>query len=147
MTDRTETAVRRQKAHEGQRRPAVPPSAVEGTRPSSEAVVEAGTLDTILSRIDELSRRLAALEGAAPLAEAGEQVAKDEISPQEAAGLLRMSRPSVMRLIGRGLLHPRKVLSRHKLSRAEVLAYRDEQGRQQRQALENLTAFAEEHDF
>ena len=144
MTDRTGTAVRWKKTHEGQHPRESPQLAVKGARPDAEIMVGSDALGAILSRLDALSRRVAMLEGAVRPAEAPAD--KNEISPQEAAGLLRMSRPSVMRLIERGLLHPRKVLSRHKLSRAEVLAYRDEQGRQQRQALENLAAFAEEHD-
>jgi predicted DNA-binding transcriptional regulator AlpA len=71
----------------------------------------------------------------------------DEISPQEAADILQMSRPSVMRLIQKGFLHPRKVLSRNKLSRAEVLAYQAEHAREQREALTNLTALSNEYDF
>ena len=38
----------------------------------------------------------------------------------------------------KGLLHSRKVLSRDKLSRAEVMNYQIEQSRQQRRALSNL---------
>jgi hypothetical protein len=71
----------------------------------------------------------------------------DEISPREAADILRMSRPSVMRLIALGRLHPRMVLSRHKLSRAEVLDYRDKQTRERREALAGLSRLSEEHDF
>jgi excisionase family DNA binding protein len=74
-------------------------------------------------------------------------VATDEISPQEAAAILQMSRPSVMRLIAKGQLHPRKVLSHNKLSRAEVDNYQHEQSRQQRQALSNLVTLTEEYDF
>lgn len=71
----------------------------------------------------------------------------EEISPEEAAGLLGMSRPSVMRLIARGCLHPRKVLSRNRLSRAEVLAFARRNRAGQRQALTNLSALSEEYGF
>ena len=52
-----------------------------------------------------------------------------------------------MRLIEKGLLHPRKVLSRNKLLRAEVEAFQAAQSRQQRQALRNLVALTEDYDF
>jgi excisionase family DNA binding protein len=70
-----------------------------------------------------------------------------EISPQEAAGILRMSRPSVMRLIERGHLHARMVGSHHRLSRAEILAYKDRQTRVRREALANLATLAEEYHY
>ena len=70
-----------------------------------------------------------------------------EISPQEAAGILQMSRASVMRLIEKGLLHPRKVVSRNKLSRSEVEALRATLTRQQRRALSNLVTLTEDYEF
>jgi len=70
-----------------------------------------------------------------------------EISPQEAAGILRMSRPSVMRLIERGHLHARMVGSHHRLSRTEVLAYKHRQTRVRREALMNLADLADKLDF
>ncbi len=71
----------------------------------------------------------------------------DEVTPNEAAAILGMSRPSVMRLIANGDLHPRMVHSRHKLSRAEVVAFAHAQTRERRVALANLTALSEELDF
>jgi hypothetical protein len=71
----------------------------------------------------------------------------EEISPQEAAEILQMSRPSVMRLIDKGLLHPRKIHSRNKLSRAEVLAYQRADTETQRVALESIARLTEEYDF
>jgi excisionase family DNA binding protein len=70
-----------------------------------------------------------------------------ELTPNEAAEILRMSRPSVMRLVERGDLTARMVGSHHRLSRAEVLAYRDRQARVRRQALGNLARLTDEHDF
>ena len=72
---------------------------------------------------------------------------KDEITPNQAAGILNMSRPSVMRLIEKGELHPRMVHSRHKLSRTEVLALAEQQTRERRKALANLTELSEEYGF
>lgn len=95
---------------------------------NAKVEVDAGTLVSILSAADPA-------------------LLADEISPQEAAQILQMSRPSVMRLIQKGVLHPRKILSRNRLSRAEVLAYRYRHDSERRQALENLTAFSDEFDF
>jgi excisionase family DNA binding protein len=67
-----------------------------------------------------------------------------ELSPQDAAQILRMSRPSVMRLIDRGLLHARMVGSHHRLSHTEVLAYRTQQASSRRGALANLVQMTEE---
>jgi excisionase family DNA binding protein len=71
----------------------------------------------------------------------------DEITPNQAAGILKMSRPSVMRLIEKGELHPRMVHSRHKLSRTEVEALAEQQTRERRKALANLTELSEEYGF
>ena len=71
----------------------------------------------------------------------------DEISPREAARILQMSRPSVIRLIEKGLLNSRKVSSRNKLSRSEVEALRAVLTREQRRALSNLMTLTEDHDF
>lgn len=66
----------------------------------------------------------------------------DAIGPGEAAALLGLSLPAVMRLAERGLLG-----AGGSLSRAEVLAFRAAQSRRQREALAGLADFAEEHDF
>lgn len=98
--------------------------------------------------VDSVSSQLPRHERAARGTRAGKAtVLTEEISPQEAADILQMSRPSVMRLIEKGLLHPRKVLSRNKLLRAEVEALQAAQTRQQRQALSNLVTLTEDYDF
>lgn len=71
----------------------------------------------------------------------------DEVTPNQAAEILKMSRPSVMRLIEKGELHPRMIHSRHKLSRAEVEAVAERQTRARRGALANLTELSEEYGF
>jgi hypothetical protein len=110
--------------------------------------VDAGTLKSILKVIDAVSLQRPHREAATRRTKvAAPTVVADEISPQEAAGILQMSRPSVMRLIAKGLLHPRKILSRNKLSRTEVVNYQIEHSRQQRQALSNLVALTEEFNF
>jgi hypothetical protein len=71
----------------------------------------------------------------------------DEISLLEAARILRMSRPSVVRLIEKGVLQVRTGRSPDRLSRAEVVTYRDKHELVQRQALENLAAMSDEFKF
>ena len=88
------------------------------------------------------------------MAKVAETVAKvqadaedEEISPQDAAAILKMSRPSVMRLIEKRLLPAHKVHSHNRLSRADVIAYRDKQAEVRRHAMAELAAIAEEYDF
>jgi hypothetical protein len=117
-------------------------------RSNTKVEVDAGTLKSILKVVEAVSSQLPRGGVVIGRAKALEPtVAGDEISPQEAAAILQMSRPSVMRLIAKGQLHPRKVLSHNKLSRAEVVNYQIEQSRQQRQALSNLVALTEDYDF
>src|SRR6202012_469446 len=67
-----------------------------------------------------------------------------EISPQDAATLLSMSRPSIMRLIEKGHLGARMVNTHYRLSRSEVVAYRERQANIRRQGLGELTKIADE---
>jgi hypothetical protein len=133
---------------EAQRKARALRSRVAGRRSSTKVEVDAGTLKSILKVIDAVSLQRPHREAATRRTKvAAPTVVADEISPQEAAGILQMSRPSVMRLIAKGLLHPRKILSRNKLSRTEVVNYQIEHSRQQRQALSNLVALTEEFNF
>jgi len=127
-------------------------------RSNTKVEVDAGTLKSILKVVDAVSLQLprdsdvvrAKPRGGVAVSRAKAAkatIANDEISPQEAAAILQMSRPSVMRLIAKGQLHPRKVLSHNKLSRAEVVNYQIEQSRRQRQALSNLVMLTEDYDF
>lgn len=126
---------------------------VVGTSPRAKVEVDAATLIEVL-RFVGAARPKPGAQPVRPEARAGSGAVRqsveaidDEISPQEAASILRMSRPSVMRLIAKGHLHPRKVLSRNKLSRAEVIAFQNRNTRRQHQALEALSAMSEEYDF
>jgi excisionase family DNA binding protein len=73
--------------------------------------------------------------------------ADDELTPQEAAAELRMSRPTVIRLIDKGALPARMVGTHYRLPRAAVLAYRDRNAAVRRAGLRNLAALTEDHDF
>lgn len=147
MGARIEAAVSAKDVADARRKARALRSRVAGRRPDAKVEVDAGTLKSILKVLDAVSLPPLPRAVATRAKVAAPAAAVDEISPQEAADILQMSRPSVMRLIAKGLLHPRKVLSRNRLSRAEVVAYQIEQSRQQRQALDNLAALTEAYDF
>lgn len=112
-------------------------------RSDAKIDVDVGMLKVFLKVVDAASP-----SGAGIQSTGSEQTSPtDEISPQEAADILRMSRPSVMRLTSMGHLHPRQVLSRNKLSKAEVIDYHKSLSRQQRQALDNIVLMTKEYDF
>jgi hypothetical protein len=143
MMGQIEQVVSAKEVAEARRKARALRSRVAHCRSSAKINVDVGTLRLILKVVDAASPG-----GAAVQSNGFEQASSsDEISPQEAANILQMSRPSVMRLIAMGHLHPRKVLSRNKLSRAEVVAYWENLSKQQRQALDNLAAMTEECDF
>jgi excisionase family DNA binding protein len=102
--------------------------ATKGARVVLDAEIVAGMVDFIDSMPDALGD-------------------EQELTPNEAAEILRMSRPSVMRLVETGALSARMVGSHHRLSRTEVLAYRDRESRARRRALTNLARLTDEHDF
>ena len=147
MASQIEVAVSSKDVADARRKARALRSRVAGRRSDAKIEVDAGTIKIILKVVDAVSARPVRHEIARGRTKGGELPAADEISPQEAADILGMSRPSVMRLIEKGELHPRKVLSRNKLSRAEVVAYQNRLSRQQRQALNNLAALSEEYDF
>lgn len=72
---------------------------------------------------------------------------EEEVTPREAAKILRMSRPSLMRLVGKGHLTARKVGAHHRLSRAEVVAYKLAQSGVRRGSLAAIASITEEFDF
>ena len=76
-----------------------------------------------------------------------EQLVKRTIKQREAAKILRMSRPSLMRLVGKGHLTARKVGAHHRLSRAEVVAYKLAQSGVRRGSLAAIASITEEFDF
>jgi len=116
--------------------------AAKGRAVGSNVVFETDTRDALalLKLVDIISAQL-------PIRETRKTATEDEITPNQAAEILKMSRPSVMRLIQRGYLHPRMVHTRHKLSRTEVMALAERQTRERRKALANLAEMSEEYDF
>ncbi len=71
----------------------------------------------------------------------------EEISPEQAAKILSFSRPTVMRLVDKGLLAARKVNTHFRLSKNEVLKFKEENAMQRRHALTEMAKMSEEYDF
>lgn len=66
-----------------------------------------------------------------------------ELTTQQAARLLNVSRPTIVRLIEEGTLVSRKVGSHRRVSLAELLVYRDDVVATRRAALDQMMADAE----
>ncbi len=67
-----------------------------------------------------------------------------ELTTQEAADLLRISRPSVIRLLEAGAIPFHKVGTHRRINVEDVLKYRAERNEQRRAALRELTEISEE---
>jgi excisionase family DNA binding protein len=67
-----------------------------------------------------------------------------ELTTQEAAELLNVSRPFLVRLLDEGKLAYRKVGTRRRLRLEEVLAFKAQHADYRRQVLDNMTAQAQE---
>jgi excisionase family DNA binding protein len=70
-----------------------------------------------------------------------------ELTTQEAAELLNVSRPFLIRLLDEGKLAYRKVGTRRRLRREEVLAFKAQHAAYRRQVLDSMTAQAQELDL
>jgi excisionase family DNA binding protein len=70
-----------------------------------------------------------------------------ELTTQEAAELLNVSRPFLVRLLDEGKLAYRKVGSRRRLRLEEVLAFKAQHAEYRRQVLDSMTAQAQELDL
>jgi excisionase family DNA binding protein len=66
-----------------------------------------------------------------------------EVSTQQAAEVLNVSRPTVVRLIDQGELPAHKVGSHRRIPLPELLAFRDRMVAQRRQALDDMVRDAE----
>lgn len=67
-----------------------------------------------------------------------------ELTTVEAAEMLGVSRPHLVKLLEQGAMPHRMVGSHRRVRLVDVLAYRDRQDEQSRRALDELTAHAEE---
>jgi hypothetical protein len=70
-----------------------------------------------------------------------------DLNPSEAAGRLRMARPSVMRLIARGELSSRKDGGHYVLSPRELRSFQGRLAAVRRGALSDLSALVDEFGF
>jgi excisionase family DNA binding protein len=91
------------------------------------------------------------LKATAELVAAGHPVAvlalddPDEVSAQDAADLLKVSRPYVLNLLKKGVLPYRMVGAHHRIPLNAVISYKQDQA-PRRRALEALTAETQELD-
>jgi excisionase family DNA binding protein len=67
-----------------------------------------------------------------------------EVSTQQAASVLNVSRPTVVKLIDDGVLPSRKVGSHRRITLADLLAYRDDVVTRRRAVLDQMSRDAEE---
>lgn len=70
-----------------------------------------------------------------------------ELTTQEAADLLRISRPSVIKLLEEGTIPFHKVGTHRRVNVEDVLEYRAARNEQRRAALRELTEISEEIDY
>ncbi|MFD6271375.1 helix-turn-helix domain-containing protein [Nocardia asteroides] len=112
-----------------------------------DQVSQAGAFDTKALRSvvpDELAEILAKV---VRIVAAGGTVTvgsmPDELTTSSAAGLLGISRPTLMKLVREGRIAAHKVGTHTRLDTADVLAYRDRLRRRQRAALQELRDFEE----
>lgn len=67
-----------------------------------------------------------------------------EVSTQQAATVLNVSRPTVVKLIDDGVLPSRKVGSHRRITLADLLAYRDDMVTRRRAVLDQMSRDADE---
>ena len=67
-----------------------------------------------------------------------------EVTTQQAATVLNVSRPTIVKLVDDGVIPSRKVGSHRRLPLKELLAYREEMIAHRRAVLDQMTADAEE---
>ena len=108
----------------------------------TQAGREVTTLDVPASAIPLITAVLRELGAGKAVTVLGDDA---EITTQEAADLLNVSRPYLVGLIEKGDLPARKVGPRRRLMLADVLTYRSENKAKRREALRELAAIDQEY--
>ena len=70
-----------------------------------------------------------------------------ELTTQETAELLNISRPYLVRLLNRGEIPHSKVGTHRRLKVSDVMAYKEARNREHEQVLDELSAEAQKHDL
>jgi excisionase family DNA binding protein len=100
------------------------------------------------SRVDLPDAAVAALSDLLEATAAGDDAivvrTPDELSTEQAAAVLGVSRPTVVRLIDSGQLPAHMVGTHRRVGIRDLLAYRDETSRRRETALNRMTEEAEE---
>ncbi|MGH9137728.1 MAG: helix-turn-helix domain-containing protein [Acidimicrobiales bacterium] len=110
-------------------------------RPRAFTLPNGDTLQLPKSAIDGLIEMLEAVAGG----EAATVVRTPrEVSTQQAATVLNVSRPTVVKLIDDGVLPSRKVGSHRRIALADLLAYRDDMVAHRRAVLDQMSRDAED---
>jgi excisionase family DNA binding protein len=113
---------------------AIPKLTVQVTNTKREPVPLSGTaVEALTDVLDHLARGKAV--AVVPV--------ESEITTQQAAELLNVSRPYLVELLERGAIPFRKVGSRRRIRLADVLAYREIDDTKRRSAMDELTAEAQ----
>lgn len=100
---------------------------------------------TVLDLPDPVVQALAEiLEAAADGEQALVLRSPEDLTTEQAAALLGVSRPTVVRLVESGKIPARMVGTHRRLSLGDVLAYREASTKRRAEALDNMTREAEE---
>lgn len=102
--------------------------------PNTEITLSAATLRIIAAVMDQVGRGFAV--SITPV--------DRELTTKEAAEILNVSRPFLIKLLDEGKIAHRKVGSHRRIRLEEVLAYRASMERERRVALQELTALGQE---
>lgn len=120
---------------------------IEGARPIVEGRPSDVSIEGAGRRLRLSGEDFAALAGVVQALLDDARDADEEISPNEAADILGVSRPTVMRMIRKGVFRTRKKNTHHVLYREEVMAHRAEQDAASRAALQALVDFDQDNDI
>ena len=110
-------------------------------RPSSFTLSDGSTIHFPQGAVDGLIELLTAT------AEGDEAIvvrSQREVTTQQAAKVLNVSRPTIVKLIDDGALPSRKVGSHRRVALTELLAYRDDMAARRHLVLDQMTADAED---